>query len=335
MRDSWEFFDKFVTCEGETLRDRNISRAKRDYRLLSRDVLSRKTVAIDNDERVVLILSGSTMHVKTIISLPDEPFYSGQYVVWNDVLWLICETDMEDEIYYRGTIRQCNKKLRWQNADGKILERWAATEDKVSNAHGVDTREYIDKINSSYNIYLPLDEDTVKIRRYQRFIMDADLDDPDTYVVKNRNVITTVFDTEQKHGVIVLTLAQDEKNTDNDSKDMWIADYEKPKDKISGTRCEIRFNGKSSDIKAGGSFKTFTAVFYDEQGNVSADVKPKWKLTFMPDTEKYYHTEIKGDTLKIKADNEPSIIMSQIRIDLSAENTDSSCTMYAKVVYVL
>ncbi len=335
MRRSWELYDSLITAEGKTMRDRTKNHAKRDYISDSEGSLSKKTVVINDEEREVMILSGATLHVKTMTSMPNEQFFAGDYVYWQDRYWLVSDMDSENEIYYRGTIRECNRLLRWQNADGDIIERWCATDEKASYTQGLNYNSIIDKVKTVYTLYLPLDEDTMKIRRYQRFIMDVDLEDPDTYVVTNRNVISSVYDPELIHGVVMLVLSQDERSQDHDNLDLQIADYEEPKEIIKGLNCEIKYDGKDPHIKAGGSYKTYTAVFYDADGNVMTGVTPNWDITFMPDTEKYYEYECVGDTLRIKAQNEPSIIQSQVRIALSAVGAVSDCILYAKVVYVL
>jgi hypothetical protein len=335
MRQSWELYDKLVTADGETLRDRNIERSKRDYQSSSADSLSRKTVEINGEERDVLIESGSTLHIKTMTSMPNEQFFAGDYVLWENVYWLVSDMDRECAVYYRGTIRECNRLLRWQDDDGNIIERWCATDEKASYTQGLTYNSVIDRVKTVYTLFLPLDSDTMKIRRYHRFIMDVDLEDPDTYVVTNRNVISAVYDPDLVHGVIRLVLSQDERSQDNDNLNLQIADYTKPKEIIKGANCEIKYDGKDPNIKAGGSHKVYTAVFYDASGAEITGVTPHWDITFMSDQEQYFEYEIVDNTLSIKAKNEPSIIHSQVRIALSADGVASDCILFAKVVYVL
>lgn len=335
MRDNWNLYDKLIQADGETIRDRSITRAKRDYQVTSRGSLSRKHVLINEEERDVLIISGKSMHVKTILSMPDEQFYDGDYVFWEDCYWLISETDSENTVQYRGTIRQCNRLLKWQNEDGDIIERWCATDEKATNTQGISYSEIIDKVKTNYTLYLPLDKDTMKIRRYQRFIMDVDLDDPDTYVVTNRNVISSVYDPEQKHGVITIVLSQDERSQDHDNLDLQVADYKEEKEIIKGINCEIKYTGDSPSIKAGGSYKTYTAYFYNASGDILDSIVPVWDVTIMPEMESYFDIKETDGKLLIKASYEPSIIHSQVKIDLRSSDGSASCTTYAKVVYVI
>lgn len=335
MRNTWELYDKLITADGETMQERSITRAKRDYVFGGRSSLSKKKVVINDEQREILIISSKSIHTKTILSMPDEPFFEGDYVIWQNRYWLISDIDMENEIQYRGSMMECNRTLRWQNANGEIVERRCATSEKATNTQGISSNEKIDSVKTNYTLYLPLDEETMKVRRYQRFIMDVDLEDPNTYVVTNRNVISSVYDPDKKHGVIMLVLSQDERSQDKDNLDLIIADYKEPPENIVGANCEIQYEGNNSSIKAGGGYKTYTAVFYNSSGKVTNSVETNWDITFMPDCEQYFDVIKDGNTLKIKALNEPSIIHSQIKIELSGKNTDCYCSLYAKVVYIL
>lgn len=333
MRDSWILYDKMITADGATLKERNATRAKRDYIRSSRSSLSRKNVIINDEERSVLLTSGSSDHIKTVQSMPNERFYEGDYMLWEDRYWLISDVDRDAEIRYRGVARECNRQLRWQNAKGEIVSRWCASDEKATNTQGLSFRDGVDKIKTVFTLFIPLDEETAKLRRYHRFIMDVDLEDPDTYVITSRNVISKVYDPEQIHGVIMIVVSQDERNQEHDNLELQVADYDEPAEPVVGTKCEIKFDGKPN-IKAGGSYKEFTAVFYDNAGN-EIDINPVWDLTFVPDTESYYEYYEDGKSLFIKAANEPSILRSQVRIELKAAGTDCDCVLFAKVVYVL
>lgn len=335
MRSAWKMYDKIIVSDGATMRERNISRAKRDYISDSVSSPARKRVVINGVPREVLIISTGSVHKKTVLSMPDEQFHEGDYVVWQNKYWLITDMDMENEIQYRGSMMECNRTLRWQNKKGDIVERWCSYNEKADNSQGVSANEKIDSVKTTFTIYLPLDEETKKIRRYQRFIMDVDLEEPNTYVVTNRNVISSVFDPGQKHGIISLVLSQDERSQDKDSLEFVIADYKEPAQSVIGTNCEIKYDGDDPSIKAGGSYKVYTAVFYDGDGNVINDVQADWNITFMPDCERYFKVIKDGNVLKIKAENEPSIIQSQIKIELSGGNTDCGCDLYVKVVHIL
>lgn len=333
MRDNWDLYDKWIKADGDTFEDRLITQWKRDHLYESQGSGALKTVTINDEERKVLIISGSSEHQKRVCSMPDEEFFEGDYMIWENRYWLISDVDRENDVYYRGIARECNRQLRWQNANGEIVTRWCASDEKASNTQGISYLVIIDKVKTIFTLFLPLDDETIKLRRHQRFIMDIDLEDPDTYIITNRNVITSVYDPEQKHGVIMIVVSQDERSQDHDNLDLQVADYKEPVEPVIGTKCEIKFKD-NSNIKAGGSYKEFTAVFFDDAGN-EVNLTPVWNLTFVPDTDNYYEYYEDGNSLFIKAANEPSILRQQVRVQLTAEGTECECVLYAKVVYVI
>lgn len=91
--------------------------------------------------------------------------------------WLIYLQDLTELAYFRGDIRKCNYKAKW-NLNGKIYETWMAirgpVETKINfiQKNGVS----IDNPNHSLNILMPKTKETVEyFKRYSKFyISDSD-----------------------------------------------------------------------------------------------------------------------------------------------------------------
>lgn len=321
-----------ASVDGDTPRDILINHNKRSIREKSLRNPSRKSVLIDDCEQDVVIVSGVNSHTKTICAMPDDIIYDGQTVVWNNSHWLISDVDIESEVYYRGTLHQCNVNLRWQNEFGDIINRWCYSE--INAADGIRESTTLNLTDGNLILYLPLDVETRKLRLDRRFLVDIEVDNPTAYKLINRNVTSGIFDEERQHGIYQITLQKSERSNDRDNYELMIADYFTPKgNEPTGVNCEIIYTGKPV-IKAGSVYKTFTAKFLDSDGNIIND-SAIWNVAIIDEHQKYFNIINEGNVLKIKADNNIGIIGSKIKIELYNEDNSCNAELYVKVVPIL
>ncbi len=318
MRKQWEIYDKLLNANGNPGRERNETIAQRRMIKYSKTNGSYRTISIAGEERNVVIVSTNTTDKKTICSMPNEQFYLGDLIQWNNSFWLITEIEVDNYVYYRGKIERCNIKLRWQNKNGEIIERWGVSTDVAANSEGVIQNQVINLPKMVLGISLPLDAETSDIRRGKRFLIDVDEEHPNAYIATNRNVVTDHYDDDKSHGLCKITLSQHQRNNDTDNTELMLADYKEPETNTS----EIKYSGRP-EIRAGGSYKKF-----------SIDGDYSWQVITLPEHEQYYEIIKNGNTLKIKAKDVPEIVGTQIKLVVSNEDMDTH-ELYVKVVSLL
>ena len=74
---------------------------------------------------------------KKIKSKHSTPFNLGDYIEWNNQIWLVTLLDSNDKTYHSGYMYLCTVPLRWQNVKGEIVERWAYSEDFTKYSSGI------------------------------------------------------------------------------------------------------------------------------------------------------------------------------------------------------
>ena len=114
-----------------------------------------------------------------ILSIGHEYGYqSGDIFEWmgTNTNWLIYLQDLTELAYFRGDIRKCSYKIKWQDGD-RECSTYAAirgpVETKVNfiQKHGIS----IDNPNYTLNILMPKNEDTLKyFKRYSKFYLADD-----------------------------------------------------------------------------------------------------------------------------------------------------------------
>lgn len=331
MRNAWEIYDKLINAEGTTTHERKSNRSKRKMLRYAQGNGTCFDVDINGETRSVLINSTNTMNKKTVCSMPDEQFYLGDLIIWNGTYWLITEIEVSDFTYFRGFMERCTDKLRWINENGEEIERWCVVDNMASNSEGITINKIINLPRMVLDVKVALDDETKKIRRGKRFLIDIDEDNPNAYITTNRNIVTDVYEEDLSHGICKLVLSQEQRNEDNDDKEKMIADYNNfvpSEGETEGNQCSIEYSEKP-EVRAGGTFKTFTAKFSDPTETAI------WTVTTLEGHEKYYTIVEDDNAIKIKVQNNVNVIGTQIKLELAGSSGSSSCEMYVKVVSLL
>ena len=192
-------------------------RITRDFR----KSIDAEDVTINGDDRLVLITRDKgDEQIKKIKSLPDERFDLGDIVNWNGTDYIIYKMDADRRIQSKGRMYECNLKLRWKNKNGDIIERVGKAEDATKYGEGTEGTFRLRIGEFQLKILLRLDEETVLIRRDDRFMIDADdffdvMEEndvlPNVYKVSRRNVNTGTFPQDgTQHGYVEITLIEDQ-----------------------------------------------------------------------------------------------------------------------------
>lgn len=160
------------------------------------------------------------------------------YNLKQNLNWLCIDARPVDYLYYTGTLRQCDYHMRWQDEKGKIINKWCC----LTTASQYNSGEEADKqLTIGYNqllIYMPLDEDTIKLKSDKRFFIDSDKENPKPYRLTRVDTVSMAYDGQ---GCIVLLVTECQYNPDTDSIEHMICDYQD----ILPTNITINFYGNN------------------------------------------------------------------------------------------
>lgn len=219
---------------------------------------------------------------KKIKSVHGNKFNLGDYVKWNNQMWLITLVDVDEKTWNRGYMYLCTVPLRWQNLEGKIIERWVYAEDFTKYSNGVTGNNTITVGDNQYGLTLPVDEETKRLKRDMRFPMDFDdSEQPDIYKLTNRKVKLSDNQYFGRGGTMVVTMSFDAFNPNDDKKvtmengqEVWICNYNNSHtppqptpsepNETTDLRCMISGN---TNLK-NGYRRTYTVTFKDTTGNI-------------------------------------------------------------------
>lgn len=233
-----------------------------------RKSIDAEDVTINGEPQLVLITRDKgDEQIKKIKSLPDERFDLGDIVNWNGVNYIIYKMDADRRIQSKGRMYECNMKLRWKNSKGEIIERVGKAEDATKYGEGTEGTFRIRIGEFQLKIIIRLDEETVLIRRDDRFIIDADdfIENmteagilPSVYKVTRRNVNTGTFPQDgSQHGYIEITLVEDQ----------FVAGHDDIENMIACKVSEMIENGNAVHIDEGNSGDSGDGDDSEDSGN--------------------------------------------------------------------
>ena len=263
-------FDSYkarVQFRGATQRDRTLYQEKRNLKINAINSLSCKDCLVNGVPQKLVIDDGTLPYYKDVKSLPDEYFDAGDYVEWADAMWLMVSCDWDKEVYTYGKMQQCNYVLKWQNANADVIERWSVVLSASKYNNGEKYNNVIVVGSNQLMVYLPIDEETLKLRSDKRLMVDFNTESPKCYDITRVDTVTMGYDgtAEPRYdgkGCILLVLTETEINPDVDRVDLMLCDYINPNDIPHPSPINITYSGAPS-IRIGGR-KTFTAETENE-----------------------------------------------------------------------
>ena len=318
------------------------SRQETDLYLLNRHVERCFADTIDYDvvkrngkpyELLIIKDTDSNTFKKKIKARPSAPFNLGDYIEWNGQIWLITLLDTNEKTYHSGYMYLCTVPLRWQNSEGKIIERYAYSEDFTKYSTGVTGNNTIQIGENQYGLTLPIDGETRKIKRDMRFSIDfEDAEQPDVYDLTNRKVNLNNNEYFGRGGTMIVTMSFGAFNKDTDKrvamdngKEVWICDYKEidtntdsllppstSQNPNETTDLSAVISG-NKNLKIGFS-RTYTVLFTDVDGNAVENVDFSWNVV----SDFTVEQSIDGNKIELKVDDDSFIDESfilQILID--------------------
>lgn len=276
---------------------------------------------------------------KKIKSKNSAPFNLGDYIEWNNQIWLVTLLDTDDKTYHSGYMYLCTVPLRWQNSEGKIIERFAYSEDFTKYSNGTIGNSTITIGDNQYGLTFPIDSETKKLTRDMRFPIDfEDAEKPDIYKLTNRKVNLNNNEYFGRGGTMILTMSYDAFNADEDKrvvmdngKEVWICNYIPPSTPFppsdeTTNLWAMKIECPNLEIKPTGYPKTLTATLYNtETGETIPDIIYDWKI--QSEIFKYLSYTINENILKISLSKEYSSFGDEIVITCSSKYTGQEYTV--------
>ena len=268
-------------------REKELAKVNRNMTKHFEDTFGTEDVLINGKPSKLMIVKdtdGNTFKKK--IKAPNNfKFKLGDYVEWDGQHWLITLVDSDERTWNRGYMYLCTILLRWQNANGEIVERWGYSEDFTKYSTGETGNNVMTLGENQYGITLPVDDETKVVKRGKRFPVDLEgVEPPDIYELTNRKIFLNDNQSFDRGGTLIWTLSFTEFNSETDQKvelengkHVWICDYTPTlplleEENPNQSQVLLKIKCTMPTVKVGANYRTFTGVIMDSDGNPTTQV---------------------------------------------------------------
>lgn len=310
------YFMKIQNAYGtKNRREKELAKINNEISRHFEDTFDTEEVLLNSIPTQLMIIKdtdGNTFK-KKIKSVHGNKFNLGDYVKWNNQMWLITLVDVDEKTWNRGYMYLCTVPLRWQNSDGKIVERYAYAEDFTKYSNGTKSNSTITVGDNQYGLTLPVDSETKKLKRDMRFPLDFDdSEQPDIYKLTNRKVKLSDNQYFGRGGTMIVTMSFDAFNPNDDKKvtldngqEVWICNYNNSHTPLPPTPSEpnettdlsrLTIECMNTDIKPTGYPKTLTAKYFGSNDSV---LNPVYEWDVKSNISDYISYTSKDNILKI------------------------------------
>lgn len=203
---------------------------------------------------------------------------AGMHIFFEGRYWLIDGYPGTQGIYEKATMCLCQYKLRWQNNNGDILQRWCNITSASKYDVGVSGNNTIILTSNNYTIKMAYDKDALELEEKRVFI-DKKIINP-TKVFKLTRSDDVLYDYGENHGSILSFIADKvELDPEKDNQELRICDYHSPThDNISDSDEEIMVSIEGGNVIRYEKRKKWTAVIKDKDGNIINPSNIAWKI---------------------------------------------------------
>lgn len=196
---------------------------------------------------------------------------AGMYIFFENRYWLIDGYPGNNGSYEKATSVLCQYNLRWQNAQGEILERWCNLTSASKYDVGENGNNTILLTSNNYSIKIPYDDEIIGLEDKRVFIDKRKVNPTKVFkLTRDDDVLYDYGD--EYHGSILNFIAdKDEFNPTTDNQELRICNYRSVPSQPS-TPTPPLTSDETVSISGGntlrvGRKKSWHVSFADKEGN--------------------------------------------------------------------
>lgn len=311
------YFRKIQNATGtQNRRDRELAKVNRQMTRHFEDTFDTEEVLVNGIPKKLMIVKDTDANTfkKKIKSVNTDKFNLGDYVEWDGQIWLITSLDPDNKTWCRGYMYLCTVLLRWQNDDGRIIERYAYSEDFTKYSAGEYGNNTLTVGDNQYGLTIGVDYETKKLHRDMRFAIDFDyIQEPDVYRLTNKKMALNNNEYFGRGATMIITMSYDFFNKDVDmlvetenGNHVWICDYKTPlidpiREEDKSKCCTAKISGRT-DLRVGYP-RTYTVSFVDYLGEPILKTDFIWNVV----SDFNVNQKINGNSIELYIDDETLI----------------------------
>ena len=236
--------------------------------------------------------------MERVALFPIGTVKAGMYIFFENRYWLITGYPSSNKSYEKATVKLCQYKVKWQNSDGTIVERWVSTQSSSKYDDGLKDSNTMTLTSDSIMLLLPNDDESLTLDGKRIFI---DKKNPPNKVYLVSRADSVLYDYGEDHGGMFCFITEKtELNESTDRPDLGICDYISPTTPEEDDKTTILSSSITGTISGNKNLKigferTYTASLVDKEGNAV-----EWSDDFSWNVISFVDVGVKTDGSKIK-----------------------------------
>lgn len=195
---------------------------------------------------------------------------AGMYIFFDGCYWIIDGYPSNNKSYEKATMKLCQYKLKWQNSNGYIVERWGNFTSASKYDDGEEAGQTIILSSDNLTVVLPDDNEVLYLGGKRVFIDKRPIPEKVYKLTRSDDIL---FDFQGHGGVLSFIADKTELDTTRDNQEFGICDYISPTTSEEDDKTTILSNNVTGTISGNKTLKigferTYTANLVDEDGNV-------------------------------------------------------------------
>lgn len=149
---------------------------------------------------------------------------SGQYIKARGQMWLVYSLPDNNKMYEKAIAWQCKYSIKFVSpTSGEIVEYPVYDINSTQYGSGETSEDHLTLGTSQHLIYIPYNEETIKLDSGFRFLIDKNRDNPTAY--RLAQVDPGGYSCGKDDGLIQWTIVESQFDEKTDSKELMVADY--------------------------------------------------------------------------------------------------------------
>ena len=193
---------------------------------------------------------------------------SGQYIKARGQTWLVYSLPDNNKMYEKAIAWQCKYSIKFLSPiTGKVVEYPVYDINSTQYGSGETSEDHLTLGTSQHLIYIPYNEETIKLDSGFRFLIDKNHDKPTAY--RLAQIDPGGYSCGKDDGLIQWTIVESQFDEKTDNKDLMVADYygvsdfSKPDDIPDGYSIRITTDGGEKSIVFGEKLRASIELLKD------------------------------------------------------------------------
>lgn len=260
----------------------------------------------------------------------------GQYVKYDGMFWMVNSLPDNNRIYEKAVLWKCLHSVRFVSPiTGKIVEYPVYSTNSTQYGTGEAEKTQLIVGADQHLIYVPYNQETIKLDTQTRFLIDKNKINPTAYRITRVDPISyAVGDERMDDGLIQWAVLEDQFNPATDNAELMVADYYTPvsgsSEEVDGDGARIVLTDLDGDFKiAIGETKQIRVEVLDDNGAPIIPLQYRLEYDFAGAAEVVDDTD---GVIALKASNDSEYVGTQITLKAIDDASGSEAVIKVQIV---